>query len=172
MIGCSTVAWLMKGVPFDADIHHLNYHTAEVDSSEQLLKSKTASTLRQKYFASTGVTMEEAIVNFKPLARQLDSLQRAGLVRHYSHTHLILVGQQEQRARIAAWYRYWTPERLSHVRQLIASTAPTAGLEADQHAGLENDHPGQWSLSNHAATTVATWRGLTSTTVLTDSWHA
>lgn len=131
VIGCSAVAWLMKGVPFDADIHHLNYHTAEVDSSEQLLKGKTASTLKQKYFASTGKTMEEAIANFKPLARQLDSLQRAGLVRQYSHTQLILVGLQEQRARIAAWHHYWTPERLSCVRQLIASTVPTAGLEAD-----------------------------------------
>lgn len=131
VIAVSAVAWAVNGVPFDANIHHLNYHCETVSASEQLLRAKTATDEKQKYFAATGQTMEAAIVNFHGLTRQLDTLQAKGLVRHYSHTQLLLVGQEEQQQRIAAWHRYWTPERVGRAKQLVAATAPAEDMEAD-----------------------------------------
>lgn len=54
-----------------------------------------------------------------------------GLVRSYTHTEKIFVPLKEQQKRIDAWKHFWSEERLARVRQLIAKTAPTAGLNAE-----------------------------------------
>ncbi len=123
-------AWAVKGTQFDADMHDLGYKAPSVTYSENVLRSKTHAGDKSKYFAASGKTMEEAITNFAVMSRQLDSLQAAGLVKSYTHTSLILVPLSQQRQRIDAWKRYWTPARQDKARSLIAATAPQAGLEA------------------------------------------
>ncbi len=117
------------GTHFDADMHNLGYEEPLVKHSEDLLRDKTYTGDKQKYFASKGATMEEAIRNFAVLDNKLDSLQRRGLVKSYTHTDKIFVTLHQQQERIDAWRAYWTPERLSMVRALIAATAPQAGLQ-------------------------------------------
>lgn len=124
-------AWAWKGTSFDTDMGNLGYRSQEVVHSENLLAEKTASDIKSRYFASTGSTMEEALANFEPLRHKLDSLKRLGLVKGYTPTDLILVSQNTQQKRIAAWKRYWTPERVAKVRSLIAATAPQAGFTSD-----------------------------------------
>ena len=136
VIGCITavcVGWyLLYGTHFDADMHNLGYLEEMTERSEQLLHAKTHTTEdKSKYFASKGKTMEEAIAHFDRLSHKLDSLQRLGLVKDYTHTCEVFVPLEEQQRRIDAWQRYWTPERLTLVRQLIAQEAPQAGLNAD-----------------------------------------
>ena len=86
---------------------------------------------KQKYFASEGKTMEEAIENFGILDQKLDSLQKLGLVKSYTHTSQIFVPMKEQQVRIDAWKNYWNDERLAKVRRLIIETAPQADLNTD-----------------------------------------
>ena len=94
-------AYFFGGTRFDADMHNLGYLEEMTEYSENLLRDKTYTGDKQKYFASEGKTMEEAIENFGILDRKLDSLQKLGLVR------------------------------LATVRRLIAETAPQAGLNAN-----------------------------------------
>ena len=124
-------AYLIGGVRFDADMHNLGYLEENTEYSEQLLRDKTYTGDKQKYFASRGKSMEEAIENFAILDHKLDSLQQLGLVKSYTHTNKIFVPIGEQQARIDAWKAYWTDERLSTVRSLIAQTAPQAGLRPE-----------------------------------------
>lgn len=124
-------AYMIGGTHFDADMHNLGYLDEMTEYSEQLLRDKTYTGDKQKYFASQGKTMEEAIENFEILDKKLDSLQQLGLVKSYTHTNQIFVSMKKQQERINAWKQYWTEERLSKVRQLIAATAPQAGLQAD-----------------------------------------
>jgi predicted exporter len=99
--------------------------------SENLLRDKTYTGDKQKYFASEGKTMEEAIENFGILDQKLDSLQKLGLVKSYTHTSQIFVPMKEQQVRIDAWKNYWNDERLAKVRRLIIETAPQADLNTD-----------------------------------------
>lgn len=135
LISCITVVciavWAWKGTNFDTDLNNLGYRAPEVVHSEQLLASKTASGVGSKYFASTGRTMEKALDNFALLRQKLDSLQRLGLVKSYAPTDMILVSEKKQQERIDAWKRYWTPDRVARVHQLIAATAPSAGFTSD-----------------------------------------
>ena len=123
--------YLYGGTRFDADMHNLGYLEEMTEHSEQLLRDKTYTGDKQKYFASQGKTMEEAIHNFARLDKKLDSLEQLGLVKNYTHTSEVFIPLDEQQQRIDAWKAYWTPERLSKVRSLIAATAPQAGLRPE-----------------------------------------
>ena len=124
-------AFTIGGTRFDADMHNLGYDHPLTEHSEQLLREKSYTNDKTKYFASQGRTMEEAIENFNLLASKLDSLQRLGLVKSYTRTNQIFVPLRQQQGRIEAWKRYWTDERLALARQLIAQTAPQAGMNAE-----------------------------------------
>ena len=131
IIVVSIGAFIVGGTRFDADMHNLGYDHPMTEHSEQLLREKTYTNDKTKYFASQGRTMEEAIENFNLLDSKLDSLQRLGLVKSYTRTNQIFVPLRQQQERIEAWKRYWTNERLVTVRSLIAQTAPQAGLNAE-----------------------------------------
>ena len=124
-------AYLKEGTRFDADMHNLGYLEEMTEHSENLLREKTYTGDKQKYFASKGRSMEEALEHFAILDRKLDSLQQLGLVKSYTRTNKIFVPQREQQRRIEAWKGYWTAERLATVRRLIAETASKAGLNAE-----------------------------------------
>ncbi len=124
-------AYLKEGTRFDADMHNLGYLEEMTEHSEQLLREKTYTGDKQKYFASKGKTMEEALEHFAILDHKLDSLGQLGLVKSYTHTNKIFVPQREQQRRIEAWKNYWTPERLATVKRLVAETASPAGLNAE-----------------------------------------
>ncbi len=123
-------AYIVKGTQFDADMHNLGYHSEIVSYSEDLLRSKTYTSDKQKYFAAEGHTAEEAIENFSMLSTKLDSLKAEGLVKSYTPTNLLLVSERVQQERIEAWQAFWNEERLGKVKTLIAQTAPSAGLVA------------------------------------------
>lgn len=126
--------YIAGGTQFDADMHNLGYKAESTSYSENLLRTKTHTGDKQKYFASSGTTMEEAIGNFEVMAGKLDSLQKAGLVKSYTHTNRIFVPLQVQQQRIDAWKSFWTEERLQLVRNLIDRTAPEAGLRPEAFA--------------------------------------
>lgn len=123
--------YIAGGTQFDADMHNLGYKAESTSYSENLLRSKTHTGDKQKYFASSGATMEEAIENFEIMAVKLDSLQNIGLVKSYTHTNQIFVPLHVQQERIDAWKNFWTGERLQLVHDLINKTAPEAGLIPD-----------------------------------------
>ena len=123
--------YIAGGTQFDADMHNLGYKAESTSYSENLLRTKTHTGDKQKYFASSGATMEEAIENFEIMATKLDSLQNIGLVKSYTHTNQIFVPLHVQQERIDAWKNFWTGERLQLVHDLINKTAPEAGLIPD-----------------------------------------
>lgn len=123
--------YIAGGTQFDADMHNLGYKAESTSYSENLLRSKTHTGDKQKYFASPGATMKEAIENFEIMAAKLDSLQNIGLVKSYTHTNQIFVPLHVQQERIDAWKNFWTGEHLQLVHDLINKTAPEAGLIPD-----------------------------------------
>lgn len=126
--------YVVHGTRFDADMHNLGYKAERTTYSENLLRRKSYTADKQKYFAASGQTMEEAIERFVLLSHKLDSLQRIGLVKSYTHTDKLFIPLRVQQERIDAWKRYWTDERLGRVRRLIAETAPAAGLRPEAFA--------------------------------------
>ena len=124
-------AYFVGGIRFDADMHNLGYLDDMTEYSEQLLRKKTYTGDKTKYFASQGKTMEEAVEKFAILDHKLDSMQQLGLVKSYTRTNQIFVPMRVQQERIQAWKNFWSQDRLGKVRTLIAQTAPQADLNAE-----------------------------------------
>lgn len=124
-------AYFVGGIRFDADMHNLGYLDDMTEYSEQLLRKKTYTGDKTKYFASQGKTMEEAVEKFAILDHKLDSMQQLGLVKSYTRTNQIFVPMRVQQERIQAWKKFWSQDRLAKVRTLIAQTAPQADLKAE-----------------------------------------
>ena len=127
----SVGAYFVGGIRFDADMHNLGYLDDMTEYSEQLLRKKTYTGDKTKYFASQGKTMEEAVENFAILDHKLDSMQQLGLVKSYTRTNQIFVPMRVQQERIQAWTDFWSQDRLAKVCMLIAQTAPQADLNAE-----------------------------------------
>lgn len=123
--------YITGGTRFDANMHDLGYRADITSYSENLLRNKTYTGDKQKYFASSGKTMEEAINNFGVLDYKLDSLKKEGLVKDYTHTNLLFIPQNIQEERINAWKNYWTSEKLQLVKKLIDETASEAGIRPE-----------------------------------------
>ena len=124
-------SYLRHGITFDSNMHNLGYKARWTTYSEDLLRLKTYTGDKQKYFACSGRTMEEAIANYTTLAGRLDSLQKVGIVKSFSRTDKIFIPLKVQQERIDAWEAYWTDERLALARRLIDQTAPQAGLRPE-----------------------------------------
>ncbi len=123
--------YITGGTRFDANMHDLGYRADITSYSENLLRNKTYTGDKQKYFASSGKTMEEAINNFGVLDYKLDSLKKEGLVKDYTRTNLLFIPQNIQEERINAWKNYWTSEKLQLVKKLIDETASEAGIRPE-----------------------------------------
>ena len=124
-------AFFCGGSLFDADMRNIGYSAERTSYSENLLRAKTFTADKSTYLASSGTTAEEALMNFQSLEESLDSLQQLGLVKSYTHTTQLLIPSKVQQERIDAWNGYWTPERKSKARQLVAQTAASADLVAE-----------------------------------------
>lgn len=123
--------YITGGTRFDANMHDLGYRADITSYSENLLRNKTYTGDKQKYFASSGKTMEEAISNFGVLDYKLDSLKKEGLVKDYTRTNLLFIPQIIQKERINSWKNYWTSEKLQLVKKLIDETASEAGIRPE-----------------------------------------
>lgn len=124
----SICAYLSEGTRFDSNMHNLGYKSEMTTYSEDLLRAKTYTGEKQKNFASSGKTAEEALENFGILAERLDSLKNEGLVKDYTPTDRLFVPLKEQKERIAAWKAYWTEERIRKFRKTVDESARYAGL--------------------------------------------
>ncbi len=130
--------YVVKGTDFDADMSNLGYLAENTEYAEKLLRDKTYTEDKSKYFASEGKSMEEALENFSLLEKKLDSLQQLGLVKDYTHTNAIFVPMKEQQERIDAWKAFWTPERIAQARRLVAAYAPQAFSNVETEEGKLN----------------------------------
>ena len=130
------LAYLIKGTDFDADMNNLGYVSEMTSKSKELLSEKTATGDESTYFASQGATAEEAVENFALLDAKLDSLEKEGVVKGYTHTGVLFVPLKVQEERIAAWKEFWNEERLLKAKRLIDKTAPRVGLSAEGFASF------------------------------------
>ena len=134
----TTCFYIAKGITFDSDMGNLGYLSDNTEYAEKLLRDKTYTEDKSKYFASQGKTMEEALENFSLLEDKLDSLQKLGLVKDYTHTNAIFVPMKEQQERIDAWKAFWTKERIAQARRLVATYAPQAFRNVETEEGALN----------------------------------
>lgn len=131
IVAACIIEFLSKGTHFDSNMHNLGYKPEMTTYSEELLRSKTYTGEKQKNFASSGKTAEEALDNFAVLAGKFDSLKTEGLVKDYLPVNNLFVPLKTQEERIRKWKDYWTEEKIYNLRKTVYETAGYAGLKCE-----------------------------------------
>jgi len=118
-------------VEFDSDLRNLNYESPATTAARERYASQNQDNLKQRYYAATGTTLDEALENHALLRHSIDSLLADGTAAKSSDlTSLLLIPEAEQARRIAAWNAFWTPEKKASALKAIASSARKVGLDA------------------------------------------
>ncbi len=117
-------------VEFDSDLRNIGYETPANAKADSLYSAKNLHGNIQRYYASTGATLDEALHNFSALKSMTDSLLAEGRIASASTAaSSLFVPSDVQEQRIAAWKSYWTPEKISASRSALASAARKYGLD-------------------------------------------
>ena len=127
------IGFIFSGkVQFDNDLKHIGYESEAFQKSRQLYEEKNDQGGMQRYYAVTAADLDEALEANMVLATTLDSLRRAGDVFSYTPVaSLLFQSQAEQERRIAAWQRYWTPEKVAQAMSAVKAAALKNELPTD-----------------------------------------
>ena len=127
------IGFIFSGkVQFDNDLKHIGYESEAFQKSRQLYEEKNDQGGMQRYYAVTAADLDEALEANMALATTLDSLRRAGDVFSYTPVaSLLFQSQAEQERRIAAWQRYWTPEKVAQAMSAVKAAALKNELPTD-----------------------------------------
>ncbi len=127
------IGFIFSGkVQFDNDLKHIGYESEAFQKSRQLYEEKNDQGGMQRYYAVTAADLDEALEANMALASTLDSLRRAGDLFSYTPVaSLLFQSQAEQERRIAAWQRYWTPEKVTQAMAAVKAAALKNELPTD-----------------------------------------
>src|SRR5258705_11589791 len=112
-----------RHVSFESDLQHMNFMTDKLKRSEKDLNKINEYALRSVYLITEGRTLNEALINNEKLVRSIEELQQKKLVNKFSGVSSLIISDSLQRARIAKWDQYWTPEK----KQAVLSTLVKEG---------------------------------------------
>ncbi len=119
-------------VQFDSDLRNIGYESPATHKADSLYSAKNLHGNIQRYYASTGATLDEALHNFSALKSVTDSLLEEGQIASASTAvSSLFIPTDVQEQRIAAWKSYWTPEKISSARNALNSAARKYGLDPD-----------------------------------------
>lgn len=120
-------------IGFDKDLRNLSYFEKETLRSEKLFSEMNYNRDSiNAYYAAADPDLDNALRYNREIIRRVDSLRTAGVVHNYSGlTSKILIPSDEQRARIAAWNAYWTPERKAETFGILDEASREAGYDSE-----------------------------------------
>lgn len=127
------IGFIFSGkVQFDNDLKHIGYESEDFKKSRDLYEEKNDQGGKQRYYAVTADELDQALDANMALASTLDSLRKAGDLSSYTPVaSLLFQSQAEQENRIAAWKRYWTPEKVAQAMAAVKAAASKNDLSPD-----------------------------------------
>ncbi|MBO6051821.1 MAG: MMPL family transporter [Bacteroidales bacterium] len=127
------VGFIFSGkVQFDNDLKNIGYESEAFKKSQQLYAEKNDHGGVQRYYAVTSTDLDEALDANMTISATLDSLRQSGeLINYTPVASLLFQSQAEQERRIAAWQRYWTPEKVAQAMASVKAAAVKNELSPD-----------------------------------------
>jgi predicted exporter len=117
-------------VRFDSDLRNIGYESEQFQAAMARYNQENQGGKIQRYYAATGATLDEALQQHKAVRRVIDSLKADGCIgRAQDLVSVLFIPEAEQKARIAAWEAYWTPDKRSEARNAIDRSARRNSLD-------------------------------------------
>ncbi|MGN0196164.1 MAG: MMPL family transporter [Candidatus Cryptobacteroides sp.] len=123
-------------VQFDSDLKNIGWNEPKVTRSRILYDEKNNHGLSSVYYAASAEDYEAALAGYGEVLSVMDSLKSAGVTGKYSDVSPILVGEAQQRERIARWKGFWDGGRLERTRDAVSRAAVKEGLDPGMFSGF------------------------------------
>jgi predicted RND superfamily exporter protein len=119
-------------VQFDNNLKNIGFESKNLHKSENLYAEKNHHGALQRHYAVLAPTLDEALDANNVLSDTLESLRRVGALTKYTPVVSVLFqSEKEQKRRIEAWKRYWTPEKVSEAMTAVREAAADNDLPTD-----------------------------------------
>jgi 1-acyl-sn-glycerol-3-phosphate acyltransferase len=117
-------------VTFEFDVAKMNYMPLQLQQSQNKLNKINQYALQSVYLVSEGRTLDRALVNNEKLAAQIGKLKERGIVKKSSDVSSFILSDSLQKARIARWNIYWTPEKKQQLFATLDKEGQLQGFSA------------------------------------------
>jgi 1-acyl-sn-glycerol-3-phosphate acyltransferase len=117
-------------VTFEFDVAKMNYMPLQLQQSQNKLNKINQYALQSVYLVSEGKTLDRALVNNEKLAAQIEKLKEQGIVKKSSDVSSFILSDSLQKARIARWNIYWTPEKKQQLFATLDKEGQLQGFSA------------------------------------------
>ena len=142
-----TILWVVVCIAFsgryhfDSDLNHIGYVSDDCARAQESWSTWMNNGQTEIYFASVAPTVEEA----------LEALPRIEAVSG-TQMHLLMPSLAAQEARIAAWEKYFTPERQNEVWRNVTQACEAEGIDPSMFLPFQQlmAHPEQPELFTEA----------------------
>ncbi|MFT3826167.1 MAG: 1-acyl-sn-glycerol-3-phosphate acyltransferase [Chitinophagaceae bacterium] len=114
-------AFTVNRVGFQADMTQMNFMSPELRQAEDRLNAINQFSLRSVYIVTEGKNLDEALKNNEKLAGTIETLKDQHIINKYSGVSSLIISDSLQKARIARWNNYWTPEKKQQLFALLAT---------------------------------------------------
>ncbi|MBC7451302.1 MAG: MMPL family transporter, partial [Cytophagales bacterium] len=118
-------------VTFDSDLSEINYMSKDLKSAEDKLYQNDTASGKTIFMLFKGATLTEALSQNEKALQIIDSLQTEDVVKRYAGISGLLPSDSVQQQRIQYWNNYWTPEKVSQVKQYINTYSTELGFKPE-----------------------------------------
>lgn len=116
---------------FDLDLKNIGYHEPKVVEGDSLYNVKFDGGERSDFVAVYSKDLDSAVVLNDRLNALCVSLKENGIISQFTNPRALLLPQSVQEERIARWENYFTPNKISSIREKISKAARSNDMEAD-----------------------------------------
>lgn len=115
-------------VEFNNDISQLNFIPDDIKQAEKSLEGSTSLTSKSLYAAAYGQSADAVLENNTRLQRKLSANKGNGKILGYSSVGNIVLSENDQQEKIAAWNTFWAGRKLQ-VKQRLITEGATIGFK-------------------------------------------
>lgn len=129
--------FFVKKVAFETDMNSLNFMSDKLIRAGSALEEVSASSLKNVYIVSTGVTIDEALQSNECAISKLNEIHALGYIRGWSGISTFLLSDSIQHERLNKWKRFWTDQRKEELISLLRQEGIHQGFLPEAFNGLD-----------------------------------
>jgi len=123
---------------FNSDMNKLNFMSDELTKAQNDFYSINEVSLQSVYVVVKGANREDALMRNEQIQKDLHQWQSTGIIRKYLSPSLLLVSDSLQKTRIEKWKSYWTPEKVTKVRELLTREGDRLKFSKAVYSAFDN----------------------------------
>lgn len=122
-------SYTARNVSFETDMNRMNFMTDKLKASEAKLNGINKYALQSVYLLAEGKTLDDALRTNEKLSAQIELLKEKNIVKKYSGVSSLIISDSLQKARIARWNNYWTPEKKQQLMAVLLKEGTVLGFK-------------------------------------------